>query len=142
MKVLYLETSALARAYVEGEAASLDALARARIGRRLYTSALTELEVRRAILRLRQEKELSQRAAADILATVLQLLQQVDVVPLGPAVLARAGDVFPLHVRSLDALHLATAVLIHQRREVEEVVVFSRDNRVRENAAALGMVLA
>ena len=140
MKALYLETSAVARAYMEEEAATLKALEQARNGRQLYTSALTEVELRRAIIRLGDK--LSARTAAAMLRNVLQLLQHADVVPLGPAVLARAGDVFPLNVRSLDALHLATAVLLHQRREVEEVVMFSRDNRVRDNAAALRMQLA
>lgn len=120
--------------YLEQEEAALAALQQARIGRQLYTSALTEVELRRTILRL--------RSAPVVLQNVLQLLHQVDVVPLGPAVLARAGDVFPHHVRALDALHLATAVLLHQDREVEEVVMFSRDQRVRDNAEALGLQLA
>lgn len=142
MKALYLETSALVQAYVENEAEIHAVLHSARRGRKLYTSALTELEVRRAILRLQHEARLTRTAAAETPADVLQLLQHAAVVPVGQAVLARAGDVFPLPLRSLDAVHVATAVLLHQRREVEQVVMLSRDKRVRDNAAALGMQLA
>jgi uncharacterized protein len=134
VRALYLETSAVARAYLEQEPHALEALQRAQVGRQLFTSALMEVELRRAVLRL--------RAAPSVLQNVLELLHQVDVVPLGPAVLARAGDVFPLNVRSLDAIHLATAVILHQDHEVEEVVMFSRDKRVRDNATALGLQLA
>lgn len=82
---------------------------------------------------------MSAAEAARALSAVLRLFQHVDVVPLAAPVLARAGDVFPGHLRTLDAIHVATALLIHQRREVEEMVMFSRDHRVRDNAVALGM---
>jgi predicted nucleic acid-binding protein len=142
VKALYLETSALGQAFLEDDQAVHAAFHSARRGCRLHTSALTELELRRALLRAQRDRHVSAGDAAKALGAVLRLLQHADVVPLGPAVLARAGDVFPLPLRSLDAIHLATAVLLHQRREVEQVVMFSRDNRVRDNATALGMQLA
>ena len=142
MKALYLETSAVAQAYVEQDPKVYEVLHQARRGHRLYTSALTELELRRTLLRAQQERAFSAAEAADTLAGVLALFQNVDVLPISAAVLARAGDAFPHHIRSLDAIHVATAVLVHQRREVKEMVMFSRDNRVRDNASALGMQLA
>ncbi|HZN92099.1 MAG TPA: type II toxin-antitoxin system VapC family toxin [Myxococcales bacterium] len=142
MKALYLETSALAQAYLEDRPEVHAALHSARRGCRVYTSQLTEVEVRRALLHAQREGEVSAADAAKALGAVLRLLQHVDVMPLTHAVLARAGDAFPSPIRSLDAIHVATAVLVHQRREVEEMVMFSRDNRVRDNASALGMQLA
>jgi len=142
VKALYLETSALAQAYLEGRPDVLAALHSARRGCRVFSSALTELEVRRALLRAEREREVSAAEAARALSAVLRLLQHVDVLPLAAPVLARAGDVFPVPLRALDAIHVATALLIHQRREVEEMVMFSRDHRVRDNAVALGMQVA
>ena len=142
MKALYLETSALVQAYVEEEAEVHVALHGARRGRKLCTSALTEVEVRRTIHRLQQDTKLSGDRAAETLGHILRLLQHAAVAPVGEAVLARAGDHFPHQLRSLDAIHVATAVVLNQRREVEEVVMLSRDRRVRENAAALGLQLA
>jgi predicted nucleic acid-binding protein len=141
VKALYLETSALVQAYVEEAEDVYAALHGARRGRKVCTSALTEVELRRAIHRMQHETKLSNKEAADTLGVVLQLLQHVALLPLGEAVLARAGDHFPHQIRSLDAIHVATALVLHQRREVEEVVMFSRDRRVRENAAALGLRL-
>lgn len=58
----------------------------------------------------------------------------------GP-VLAGARARFPVEpVRTLDALHLATAVLFHE--QLGGVVVASLDDRVRDNARALGMAVA
>jgi hypothetical protein len=49
---------------------------------------------------------------------------------------AHAGRAFPVEpVRTLDAIHLATAAALV---EPTMVIVVSRDSRVRDNAAALG----
>jgi hypothetical protein len=52
-------------------------------------------------------------------------------------VLARAGRPFPVEpIRSLDALHLATAELLDEPPQL--VTVLTRDSRVIDNARALG----
>jgi len=83
------------------------------------------------------------RDAAELQRRLNALLSQWDPVPLEPGILARAGEPFgggP--VRTLDALHLASALEVLHRRQVTELVMISRDARVRDNAAALGMQLA
>jgi len=53
----------------------------------------------------------------------------------------RAQEAFPREpVRTLDAIHLASAVLL--RQSFPDLVVVSRDERVRANAAELGLDLA
>jgi predicted nucleic acid-binding protein len=55
----------------------------------------------------------------------------------GP-VLERAAAQFPSEpVRTLDAFHLATAALFHEA--LGGVTVLSLDDRIRDNARALGM---
>lgn len=141
MKALYLESSGVGRAYLHGDADTYKALHSAQRGRQLYTSALTAVEMRRTTANLVVAGALAEDEAALVLRQVLALLVRVDELGIEP-VLARAGDAFPHPVRTLDAIHLATAIHIHQRRDVEELVMFTRDARVRENAAALGMQLA
>jgi hypothetical protein len=52
-------------------------------------------------------------------------------------VLARAGRAFPIEpVRTLDAIHLATAELLGDPPAL--VTLITRDMRIRENATALG----
>ena len=56
-------------------------------------------------------------------------------------VVSRSRLAFPREpVRTLDAVHLSTVLLA--RRLVTEVVLLSLDERVRENAVALGFHVA
>ena len=56
-------------------------------------------------------------------------------------VLTRAGRPFPVEpIRTLDAIHLATAELLGETPQL--VTLITRDDRVRENGRALGYVLA
>jgi predicted nucleic acid-binding protein len=62
-------------------------------------------------------------------------------VSVSEEVLARAGRPFPAGpVRTLDAIHLATAELLGEPPALMTVV--TRDTRVRENAPALGYATA
>jgi len=57
------------------------------------------------------------------------------------AVLLRAGRPFPIEpVRTLDAIHLATLETLGDTPQL--ISVITRDARVRENARALGYVVA
>jgi hypothetical protein len=56
------------------------------------------------------DRELARRRA-----TALTVLSGFELVRLNRAVLARAADPFPTQIRTLDALHLASALLIRAR---------------------------
>jgi predicted nucleic acid-binding protein len=71
---------------------------------------------------------------------VRDLLARVSLVELVPPVLARALEPFPVPVRTLDALHLATAHHLVERRQ--RLTVASYDERQRSCARRLGLVLA
>jgi len=69
---------------------------------------------------------------------VRDILARVSLVELLPSVLARAIEPFPVPVRTLDALHLATAhhlAAAHQR-----LTIATFDDRMRRAAEALGLV--
>lgn len=60
-----------------------------------------------------------------------------DLVAITDEVLARAGRRFPAEpIRTLDAIHLATADILGDPPPL--VMIVTRDERVRENARALG----
>jgi predicted nucleic acid-binding protein len=71
--------------------------------------------------------------------TVGEMLDRVAFLELTPPVLARALDPFPVPVRTLDALHLATVEFLRDRGE--RVSLASYDRRMSEAAAALGVPL-
>jgi predicted nucleic acid-binding protein len=66
---------------------------------------------------------------------VRQLIARLAFLELAPPVLARALDSFPVPMRTLDALHLASADFL--RRHGQTVRLASYDDRMLRAAAAL-----
>jgi predicted nucleic acid-binding protein len=132
--VRYIETSALVAALLEGDAEALTSL---RGNARVMTSALTFAEGARAIVRAR----VGGRLSADVERAAMRALRQFEhrcyVVAITDDVLRRVGRPFPVEpIRTLDAVHLATVESIGELPALVSVV--TRDDRVRENAKALG----
>jgi predicted nucleic acid-binding protein len=69
-----------------------------------------------------------------------QLLSRIAFLELAPPVLARAIDPFPLPVRTLDALHLASIEFL--RTQHQHVSLASYDNRLVAVAKRLGIPLS
>jgi hypothetical protein len=67
------------------------------------------------------------------------LIGQMRLLELTQPILARALQPFPVPVRTLDALHLATIDFIRGQGETAELA--SYDNRLMVAARALGIVL-
>lgn len=100
-------------------------------------SDLTLIECDRALRRL--ERQLPDRAAdVEVLRSRLHSVAAGwSVEPIVRAVVERARAAFPDDgIRSLDAIHLATAVVVGA--SAPELEVLSLDERVRSNALALG----
>lgn len=68
-----------------------------------------------------------------------ELLSRVALLELAPPVLARALEPFPVPVRTLDALHLASALFLADRRQ--SIAFATYDERLRGAARALGLPL-
>lgn len=71
---------------------------------------------------------------------VREILARVSLVEMAPTVLARAIEPFPAPVRTLDALHLATAQFLVSQRQ--ELALATYDERMRACAARMGMQLS
>jgi predicted nucleic acid-binding protein len=67
------------------------------------------------------------------------LLARVSFLELARPVLARALEPFPTPVRTLDALHLASAMFLRERGYPLALATF--DGRMREAAEAMGIVV-
>jgi predicted nucleic acid-binding protein len=129
-----MELSALVAALFERDTAVTKKTPR---GTQQVTSALTLAEAGRAIIRARATGLLTaeeEQAAARALRTFERRCFVLDV---DRAVLDRVRRPFPVEpVRTLDAVHLATAELLDAARPLLTIV--TRDDRVRKNAAAFG----
>ena len=98
-RVTYLDSSAIVKLVVrEPESAALRRYIRRR---RLVSSALARAEVARAVMPL---GETASRRARDVLS-------RIDLVRINDRVLTMAGAMEPASLRTLDAIHLATASL-------------------------------
>ena len=131
-----MESSALIAALLEHDRAVLKAAA----ATPHVTSALTLAEAGRAIIRARATGRLTQ---ADEQAAVLALRtfeRRCFIVDVDRAVLARVRRPFPVEpIRTLDAVHLATAEMLGEAPQV--ITIVTRDIRVRDNARAIGYVV-
>jgi uncharacterized protein len=133
----YVETSALLAALLEQDAAARQSL---RGKRRRVTSALTFAEASRALVRARAAQRLTAAGERAGLRWLQAFRRRCDVVAMTEAVLARAGRPFPVEpIRTLDALHLATAELLGEPPQL--VTIVTRDSRVIDNARAMGYVV-
>jgi predicted nucleic acid-binding protein len=109
--IAYIDTSALLRIVLR-EAGALDDL---RSCDALVSSELIAVESARTIDRLRHQGLLTTDEAAARLRTVHAWLEAIDLVLLRPSVLSRAGEPMPMPLGTLDALHLATALIWRDR---------------------------
>jgi predicted nucleic acid-binding protein len=126
-RAIYLDSSALVKLAVrEPESTPLRRYLRRR--RPLIASALARTEVARALLPLGPE---AVRRGHDVLA-------RIDLVRINDRVLDAAGAMLPVELRSLDAIHLATA----QQLGTDLARIVTYDDRMAMAASHLGMTVA
>ncbi len=108
---------------------------------RVVSSTLTAVECDRAIRRAAAARRLSRAqslAASQLLETAANSWTTLEMTGV---VLERARQPFPHEpIRTVDAIHLATAVHFHQA--IPDLIVVSLDTRVRQNAIALTLSVA
>ena len=107
----YIDTSALLRVILR-EPGALDDL---RSYETLVSSELLAVESARTIDRLRLHGALTVEEAAVRLRTITEWLEAIDLVLLRPPVLSRASEPLPIPLGTLDAIHLATALIWRER---------------------------
>jgi len=121
--VLYLDSSAIVKLVArEPETPALVEAVRADPA--VVSSALAWTEVVRAVRRARGR-----------VARAQQVLDGIALVPLDEGTLRAAGDLAPAGLRTLDAIHLATALSLGE--DVTGLVTY--DERLAEAAAAVGI---
>ena len=109
--IAYIDTSALLRIVLR-EAGALDDL---RSCDGLVSSELIVVESMRTIDRLRLQGSLTAEEAAGRLRIVNDWLEAIDLVLIRPPVLSRASEPMPMPLGTLDAMHLATALIWRDR---------------------------
>ncbi|HYM24750.1 MAG TPA: type II toxin-antitoxin system VapC family toxin [Vicinamibacterales bacterium] len=133
-QVTYVESSALVAALLEHDTRVTKRLP---AGTRRVTSALTLSEAARAIIRARTTGRLTAEDEKAAVRALRTFERRCFVLEVTPAVLDRVRRPFPVEpIRTLDAIHVATAELLGEPPQL--VTIVTRDERVRANARALG----
>jgi len=101
------------------------------------TSLLTQLECLRAMDKARLDEGLDQDEILARRLVLFQQLRRMSRIAVARSVLDRADSSFPLPVKTLDAIHLATALQLRERR-YHELVFATHDRQQGRAAAALG----
>ena len=137
MTVVYAETSALL-AWLLGEPRAEETAAVLDRANHVITSVLTVIEAARGLLRAEQLGRLTVSERFQLLSRLEQIHPQWTLMEVTAEVRKRAEEPFPVEpVRTLDALHLATMLAF--RAAYPELTVLTFDQRVRDNALALGI---
>jgi predicted nucleic acid-binding protein len=132
----YFDTSALVKRYVD-EPGSLE-IRRLLRARRVMSSALLRVEVLSALRRRRDEAVLSTRAFARLLRRVEADDASWQLVPVSDEIVAAARiRVLQQSVRTLDAIHLASAEALH--REGLRIPFVTADARQADAGRAIGL---
>jgi predicted nucleic acid-binding protein len=126
--IVFLDSSALTKLLVlEPETQALRTFLEQADDLRPVASALVRTELRRA----------ARRVAEELLPGVDRLVAGLALVPVDNALLDTAGMLAPTALRSLDAIHLASALRV---APLDAVVTY--DTRMAEAVGLLGLPLA
>ena len=124
--MIYLDSSALLKLLVEeSESAALARWIRERSSTPMVSSELAKVEVVRAARRLR----------ADVVPAARALVSQLDLIPLTGGLIEEAADAGGPLLRTLDAIHLASALSIR----VDLTAFVAYDHRLLDAAEAAGL---
>ena len=102
-----------------------------------YSSELLGVECRRAIDRLRLEGLYDDKQVADSIGQLDLIERTIKRVRLSRAIIHTASAAMPTIVKTLDAIHLASAISIRQRRSID-LLFATHDAQQATAARSLG----
>ena len=135
--IAYLDSSVILR-MVLGQPDRLREWKTLRAG---VASALVEVECLRTLDRLKIREEIADAEIATRREAVFRLVEEIEIVEPTRVVLARASQPLPTPLGTLDAIHLATA-LLWREKERKELVMATPDTALGIAARACGLRVA
>jgi predicted nucleic acid-binding protein len=100
------------------------------------SSELVRVECLRVLDRIRMTGLVDDDELARRRSTALEIISAIELVRVNRAVLDRAAEPFPTLIRTLDAIHLSSALLVRARDPAVRVATHDRDQATA--ARALG----
>ena len=100
-------------------------------------SGLIEVECLRTLDRLRLAESVRAEELAGRREWIYDFLSRLEIADISPVVLTRAAQPLPVPLRTLDAIHLATAILWRESMH-DELTVATHDTALALAARAMG----
>lgn len=134
----YVDSSAVLRHILNddpafGEVASSDPVG---------SSDLLAIECHRVLQRERMAGHLDDRQYSEAAVLLGDILDRLTLIEIGPAVKRRAAGPFPTVIGTLDAIHLASALLWQEAEPGTDLRILTQDRQLALCAKSLGIVLA
>ncbi len=133
--VVYLDSSLALRHILLGEAEIEKAFHTGPV----FSSELLEIECRRVLQRYRLEGQLTDEQLITALDRLERLLKGINLMVLSSEIKKRAMGAFPVVVKTLDALHLSSALALAYKHPEKELHLFSHDRGMNLCAKALSL---
>jgi PIN domain len=105
------------------------------------SSDLLTIECQRVLQRERMAGHLDDREYSEASMLLEKILDGLFLIELGAAVKRRAAGSFPTVIGTLDAIHLASAILWQESDPEREMRVLTRDKQLALCARSLGMLV-
>ena len=131
----YFDSSVLVR-YVIGHEQSIQNLTPYSKG--AVTSAITAIECLRVLDRWRITKEINDERLISARSLCLKILSGLRIIPVDDHVVSMASQTFPIAMKSLYAIHLASA-LHFQNQSGVKVLLLTHDIKLQMAATAFDM---
>jgi predicted nucleic acid-binding protein len=103
-------------------------------------SEIARVECLRVLDRLRMTGAMDDREVARRRASTIKVLTGFELVRINRAVLDRAAEPFPTLIRTLDAVHLASALLVHGRDPALRLATHDADLATAAQAVGLHVI--
>jgi predicted nucleic acid-binding protein len=140
LKIIYFETSALL-AWLMGEPSGAGVRGKIDESETVVTSVLTIVEAERALIRAEARNLISAGDAEKLRGLLARSKSGWVLMEISEDVRDRASRFFPVEpIRTLDAIHLATALIF--MRVYPSLELFTFDQRILKNAGLLGIGIA
>jgi len=91
-----------------------------------YASRLWLTEAHRTVDRLRLEGRLDDEGVVRMRDDLRQVHAALHIIPVSEDILARAGEPFPTTLGTLDAIHLASALAVHEGAALDRFLTHDR----------------
>ena len=133
---VYVDSSVVLRHILNGDPALGAAASASDV---VGSSDLLAIECQRVLQRERMAGHLDDRQYSEAVLLLEAILERLTLIEVGPAVKRRAAGPFPTVIGTLDAIHLASALLWQETEPEMDLRILTQDRQLALCARSLGL---